>query len=400
MRVLVLASTFPRWPGDHQPTFILDLCRHLPDCEVHVLAPGAAGAPNEETIDGICVQRFRYAPFTRWQTLAYDGGMLGNVRGNPLLYLLLPLFLLAQIVAIVRLQRAYGFDVIHAHWIIPQGFCAALALVFCGRQRPKLLVTAHGSDVYAFHSRMAPALKRFVLRRANRVTAVSTALAESIRAIARKNIAVDIAPMGIALLAPSIPAAQTDRHGCCFVGRFVEKKGVLDLVDAWSQAYAIAGEKLPPLTIAGDGPLRSAIEARISAHGLQANIRLAGWLDRQQVTDLIAGSAFLVMPSRRALSGDHEGLGLVAVEALALGTPVIAYDFPAIDDIAKLGNGIMRVKEGDVAALAAALVNVSTDHALVDHAAPQVDDMLRAEICRMFSWSAVGAGYRALYGAH
>lgn len=399
MRVLVLASTFPRWPGDHQPTFILDLCRHLPDCEVHVLAPGAPGAADEETVDGICAHRFRYAPFTRWQTLAYDGGMLGNVRGNPLLYLLLPLFLLAQIIAIVRLQRAYGFDVIHAHWIIPQGFCAALVQVFCRRQRPKLLVTAHGSDVYAFNSRMAQALKRFVLRRADRVTAVSAALAGEIRAIAGENIAVDIAPMGIALQTPS--SAQIDRHGFCFVGRFVEKKGVLDLVDAWAQAYAIAGEQLPPLTIAGDGPLRNAIEARISAHDLQAYIRLTGWLDRQQVTDLIAGSAFLVMPSRRAPSGDHEGLGLVAVEALALGTPVIAYDFPAIDDIAKLGNGVMRVKEGDVAALAAALVNVGANNRpAANYPAPQVDDVLRAEICRMFSWPVAGAGYRALYGAH
>lgn len=397
MRVLVLASTFPRWPGDHQPTFILDLCRHLPDCEVHVLAPGAPGAADEETVDGICVHRFRYAPFTRWQTLAYDGGMLGNVRGNPLLYLLLPLFLLAQIIAIVRLQRAYGFDVIHAHWIIPQGFCAALALALCGRRGPVLLVTAHGADVYAFDTPVGRALKRFVLHRANRVTAVSTALADSIRNIAGKNITVDIAPMGISLSSPS--SATMTRHGFCFVGRFVEKKGVLDLLDAWAQAYAVLGEKLPRLTLAGDGPLRDAIVARIHAHGVQKHVRLTGWLDRPQVTDLIAGSQYLVMPSRRAAGGDHEGLGLVAVEALALGTPVIACDFPALHDIAKLGNGIMRVKEGDVAALAAALIHAGRDHTAADSAASAVDDEMRANVRRIFAWPNVGAGYRALYGA-
>lgn len=396
MKVLVVTSTFPRFIGDPQPTFVLELCRHLPDCEVHVLAPGANGAVGEEIIDGIRVRRFRYAPLNRWEKLAYGGGMLSNARGNPLLYLLLPLFLLAQILVITRMQHHEHFDIIHAHWIIPQGLCAVMALALCGRQRPKLLVTAHGADVYAFDSCPGRAIKRFVLRRADRVTAVSTTLAEKIRAIAGKNMAVDIAPMGITLLTPSAPV---DRHGFCFVGRFVEKKGVLDLVNAYAQAYAQAQqrERFPPLTIAGDGPLRSAIEERIRAHGLQAQIRLAGWLDRQQVTDLVAGSAFLIMPSQCAASGDHEGLGLVAVEALSVGTPVIAYDFPAIDDIARLGNGVMRVKEGDVGALAAAFLAVGIGNALANNALLQVDDVLRANVCRIFAWPTVGAGYRALY---
>ncbi|MFP5441190.1 MAG: hypothetical protein ACLGHJ_06840 [Gammaproteobacteria bacterium] len=97
MKVLVLASTFPRWPGDPQPTFIADFCRHLPDCEVHVLVPGAAGAPAREVIDGVQVHHFRYAPLASWQTLAYGGGMLANVRENPLLFLLLPMYLAAMV---------------------------------------------------------------------------------------------------------------------------------------------------------------------------------------------------------------------------------------------------------------------------------------------------------------
>lgn len=388
MRVLVLASTFPRWEGDAQPLFILDLCRHLPDCEIHVLVPGAAGAAAEEQLDNIRVHRYRYAPVAGWQRLAYGGGMLGNVRGNPLLLALLPFFLLAQVFALLRLQRRHRFDVVHAHWVIPQGLCAVLALaLWPAASRPRLLVTAHGADVHVFAGRAGRLLKRLVLRRADGITAVSAALALQLRALGTGTTPLTIAPMGIELRAPRTVAV---RAGFCFVGRFVEKKGIADLVEAYARARAEAGDALPPLMLAGDGPLRGYIEARIAALGLQRQVRLAGWLDRQAVTYLVAGSALLLMPSRRGADGDHEGLGLVAVEALALGTPVLAYNFAALADIKAFGGGVQAVTEGDVAALATAMLAQARQPQVV---AAAVQEAVRAH----FAWPAVGAGYRALY---
>ncbi|HEY0675481.1 MAG TPA: hypothetical protein VGD25_04670, partial [Immundisolibacter sp.] len=73
-RLLVLTSTFPRWVGDHEPPFVFELSRRLAQqFEVHVLAPHAPGAQLQETLDGVHVQRFRYAP-EPLQQLAYDGG--------------------------------------------------------------------------------------------------------------------------------------------------------------------------------------------------------------------------------------------------------------------------------------------------------------------------------------
>lgn len=392
MRVLVLASTFPRWEGDAQPRFILDLCRHLPDCEVHVLVPGATGALPHEVIDGVTVHRFRYAPLARWETLAYGGGMLANVRQHPLRLALLPSFLTMMLLSAWRLAIRNRVDVIHAHWIIPQGLVATILRLLLRRTR--LVVTAHGADVHTFDGIIGRALKRFVLRNADAVTAVSSALSLRVRALeptidtdARQPI---IAPMGVDLPAGSNPAA---REGACFVGRFVEKKGVFDLIEAWADARQRLGDALPVLTIAGDGPLRADMQRRIEQLGLERQVRIAGWLDRQKLEGLVGSSRFLVMPSRMAADGDHEGLGLVAVEALALGTPVIAYDFAALADIKALGDGVYSVPEGDVIALAGAVVNACRPGGL-----PLVSRTARDTVRARFAWPIVSAGYRALYG--
>src|SRR5579859_4100140 len=82
-RVLVLASTYPRWRNDTVPVFVHELARRLtPDFEMHVLAPHAAGTREEELLDGVSVHRFRYLP-ERFETLAYGAGILPGLRSRP-----------------------------------------------------------------------------------------------------------------------------------------------------------------------------------------------------------------------------------------------------------------------------------------------------------------------------
>lgn len=388
MKVLVLASTFPRWPGDRQPTFIADFCRQLPDCEVHVLVPGAAGAPARETLDGVQVHRFRYAPLARWQTLAYGGGMLANVRGNPLLFLLLPLFLAAMLFSAWRLVRRERIDVVHAHWIIPQGVVAALLRLLLPHTR--LVVTAHGGDAYAFNGRIGRRLKRFVLRRADAVTAVSSQMRDDLQRDLQLPAPPVVAPMGVDLdrFAVEITARQSR---FCFVGRLVEKKGIDDLLQAYARARKQAPAGFPALLIAGDGPLRAQTETTICQLDLAADVTLYGWVEPAQVPALMAESLAVLVPSITARDGDREGLGLVAVEALAAGTPVIAYDYGAIRDVVDPGRSALLVPQGDIDALADALLRAARGEL------PAIDAQLRASIRERFDWQAVGRRYRALY---
>lgn len=390
MRVLVLASTFPRWPGDKQPGFILDFCRHLPDCDVHVLAPGAADATSAEMIDGVHVHRFRYAPLARWQTLAYGGGMLANVRENPLRLLLLPLFLGAMLLAAWRLCTRERIDVIHAHWIIPQGLVAALLRLL--RPRTRLVITAHGADAYAFQGRIGRLLKQFALSRSDAVTVVSSQLQHDLTRGFRFASEPQVEPMGIDLArfeeAPTI--SSTSRQSFCFVGRLVEKKGVGDLLEAYARASA-RHAALPPLRIVGDGPLRPVLCASAARLGIAARVSFAGWTDPAAVPALMAGSLAVIVPSITASDGDREGLGLVAVEAIAAGTPVIAYDYGAIRDVVSPGANGSLVPQGDIDALAAALVDAAQERL------PVIDAVQRERIRTRFDWRRVGARYREIY---
>ena len=138
--LLVLTSTFPRWDGDSEPRFIYDLCSRLSShFNVIVLAPHAEGAMQEELMGHIKIYRYRYAPDI-WEKLAYEGGITASLRDRKLNWILLPTFILSQFLAIRKIIKREDIDIIHAHWIIPQGMLA----IACWFERTVLKITYLG----------------------------------------------------------------------------------------------------------------------------------------------------------------------------------------------------------------------------------------------------------------
>src|SRR5690348_10765502 len=173
-RLLVLTSTYPRWRDDPEPGFVHELSRRLAaDFEVTVLCPHAPGAKTLEELDGVSVERYRYAP-TAWETLVHDGGMVANLKRKPLKWLLVPGFLLGQAWAARRIVRRRSVDVLHVHWLIPQGL-ATLLLRLLGCRVP-YLVTSHGADLYSLRGSLSRALKRRVAAGSAAMSVVSSAM--------------------------------------------------------------------------------------------------------------------------------------------------------------------------------------------------------------------------------
>lgn len=132
-----------------------------------------------------------------------------------------------------------------------------------------------------------------------------------------------------------------------FLGRLeYVPKGLDLLLRAWAQACdRVDGD----LLIAGTGPDEDRVRAAIEELGLAERVKLLGWISGDRKFQAISEARLLVMPSR------HETFGLVALEALAAGTPVIAFGIPCVREIIPEGAGWL-VAPFDVEALGREIV--------------------------------------------
>lgn len=391
--VLVLTSTFPRWENDTEPAFVFELSRRLADeFEITVISPRTPGSKEREGMAGLCVIRFPYF-FNRWEKLAmHGGGILNKLKSNPLYYLMIPFFLLGQMRAVVGLLRSERFDLIHAHWLIPQGFVAALSLLITRKKIP-LLCTSHGGDLFALKGKGLQFLKRWVMDKSAALTVVSKAMRKTVVAMGIDPDKVEVIPMGVdlkSLFTPD-PCVQRKTDELLFVGRLVEKKGVQFLLEAMPAVL----KKHPSirLILAGSGPMEE--ELRQQAQRLQISDRVAflGMVSQTKLPDLYRTATLAIFPFVVAKSGDQEGFGLVQVEAMGCECPIIAGDLPAIHDIITHEENGMIVESGNAQALADAIIRMLADPDLCAKLAGEG----RRRVVQKFDWEIVAEKYAGEY---
>lgn len=381
LRVLVMTSTFPRWAGDTEPRFVLDLCRHLAkEADVLVLAPHAPGASLAEQIEGVHVRRFRYF-IPRWQSVTYEGGILQRLRRNPWRLLQLPCFLLSLLCTALRCIWTWSPDVIHAHWIIPQGVVACLAAKLGS---VPVVCTSHGSDLNRLPGRIFRRIKAWTLATSKAITVVGESMVEKVDSVVPHANAAVI-PMGTDLSGLFVPpAANADREKdlVLFVGRLVPEKGVEHLLEAIA---AIApGRPSLRLMIAGCGPSESALRERSDALGLGDRVMYLGGVSHAELPALYQKAAVAVFPF-----AGQEGFPLVVVEAIGCGCPVIVSDLRAVRATVQHGVTGVLVRPGDVTSLAGAMRSVLND----TDKSKQIADRALAHVRTRFDWSAIAPRY-------
>lgn len=386
-RLIVLSSTFPRWEGDKEPRFVFDLCRRLADeYEITVIAPHAAGTRCRETMTGLDVIRFRYGPLC-WERLAYDGGIVANLRRRPWLYLVLPLFFLGQAWSLLRTMRDVRPAAVHAHWIVPQGTVLAMVLLLSG-SRPHTVCTVHGSDVSALRGRFWSWLRRAVSRRCGRIVAVSDALETALLEDGCPPERLSVIPMGVDLRGLFSPDGQwRSETEVLYAGRLVSGKGVDVLLRAFPRILQNCPEAT--LTVAGDGPERGSLEAAARSLGLGMRVSFTGAVAHADLAVLYRRAALLVLPSR------DEGFGLVVVEAMGSGCPVVASDLPAIRALVQDGETGRLFRTGDPDRLAQAVSELLADEKVRRGLAERA----RHHVLERYDWQSIACGYAALLRA-
>jgi glycosyltransferase involved in cell wall biosynthesis len=352
LRLIVVASTFPLRRGDGTPGFVWDLAeqeaRHF---QTVVLVPRIRGAPLRERVGQLEIRRFRYFP-GRWEDLA-DGAILENLRARRGAWLQVLPFLLAEWVELRRLVRRFHPDVLHVHWIVPQGIVASLA----APRTPQVLTTL-GGDVYALQGRLAAALKRFVLRRAAAVTVMNEDMRGRLVNLGGDPTTTLVVPMGadVAAVGAAVAGAVRQPGRMLFAGRMVEKKGAIVLIEALRDVGPELGWSLD---LVGDGPLRGRLQT--AAAGLAGPTRFRGVLDRTALARAMGECEIFVLPSTPAASGDQDGLPVVLLEAMAAGCAIVASRLPGIDEVLTDGQTGLLVPPRDPGALRAALVRLLDD---------------------------------------
>jgi glycosyltransferase involved in cell wall biosynthesis len=395
--LVIAASTYPRWAADAEPAFVHQLAKRLTNSfDVIVVTPGSPGAKRTEILEGVQILRYRYAP-QRLESLVHNGGMLFHLKRYPWKWLLVPTFMLGQVAAVKRIVSRRRVDVVHAHWLIPQGFACALALLGRPARRPRFVVTTHGGDLFAFRTPLMQWIKRWVVGHCDAATAVSASMAGELASYAPR-LSVSVLPMGVDLDKHFVPQGRrprrhtSDAPRLLYVGRLVEKKGVHVLIDAMAEVCQTFPNAR--LTVVGFGPEQRSLEKQAAGLGLEHSVIFAGPRTQNDLPEIYRDADILVAPFIKAVGGDQDGLGLVLVEAMGCGCPVITSDLPVVKDVLGDDWPFQSPRPGDPKMLAASICAMLSDPSAAELAVQRA----RGRLLNQFGWAAVASRYSALLG--
>lgn len=376
LRIAHVSATFPPYRGGTG-----NVCFHNARVlaqrghDVHVFTAAAAGAPARETRDGFSIRRLR--PLLRVGNAPVLPGLLGALR---------------------------GFDIVHLHYPFFGGEISALA-AYLGRT--PLVITYHqdvllGGAIGLAERALRHTVGRSALRSAARVlfTSRDYAQASYARPLLRgRSARVGELPNGVdidaftpgaasAVLRAGIAPQSGDRVALLVAGldRAHYFKGVAVFLQA------LAG--LPPnikAVIVGDGDMRAEYQAMAGRLRLDARVTFAGRVADADLASYYRLADVTVLPSTTM----GEAFGLVLVESMACGTPVIASDLPGVRTVVAHARDGLLVAPGDAAALSRALGRICND----DRLQRAMGQAGRVKAVAYYSWDTLGAQLEAEYAA-
>lgn len=296
----------------------------------------------------------------------------------------------ATLAAFCRRRR---IEILHAHHLNTDTVYARRLARLLGL---RFVLTLRGGETEEWIT--TPARRRYVveqLTHADAVTAVSASLLEQatalVPAIAARGSVIPNPVDSTALRAATAPATAADGSRApylLFAGRLEPMKHVECLVDAYAQVLARDPAYSCDLLIAGTGSLAEPLRARAAVGAAAARIRFLGRVDHARMLRLIADARAVVLPSRCS-----EGCPNVALEAMALGTPVVLSDLASHAELVEDGVSGLLFPSGDATHLARQLSTLVADPARGGALADAATTRLR----RRHDGATIAARYHAIY---
>ena len=445
MKVLVISSVYPRFQEDAEVPWLRTSIAHLKKAgaEIQVLAPAYKGLKSHD-IDGTHVNRFRYAPAS-WEILTHEEGAPSKMASKPWLQLLAIPYIINGFFQCIRICRKWRPDVIHAHWPFPHAYIAlGAAKLF----KIPLVLNFHGAELLLIRKKkwVKPLLK-FAIGQAQAVFANSSFTAGKIKAI--RNVDVEWSPYGttlegrtgkalqtkegeslplasaanaasatpssgdnrikresrptkLGMIEPncwdSVPTPQlpvphpvNGKFKILFVGRHIERKGICYLIEA---AKYLPKDKFE-IRIVGVGDLTEQLKQQAALlderretkdeRTQSASIIFTGKLSPEALANEYKTANVFTLPAIVDHKGDTEGLGVVLIEAMELGLPIIASNVGGIPDVVVDGESGILVPEKDPVALADAFKRLEANPTLIQKLLAGA----RKRIDECFTWDGI-----------
>ncbi len=239
-----------------------------------------------------------------------------------------------------------GFDVVNAHTPYPTIVYQALQ---CARSIDAPLVVTHHNDFHSVNwlNWLIPPLANWAwmqpaLTASSKVIATTKSYAETSSILANHLSKTVVLPLCHDFRKFHLPQEEVAGDYLLYVGRLIWYKNI----DHAIRILDVLREEFPwlRLLIVGRGAARSRLEARVQNSTVRAHVEFLGYLDEEQLISIYQRAVVTLLPS----TSRREAFGVVLVESMACGTPVVAYDIPGVNEVVSQSGGGLLARPGDV----------------------------------------------------
>lgn len=389
MKIGVITSAYPDYEDDPHGIFVHRLMKEIAKKghEVHVLAP-YTGGETEYTLEGVHVERFHYFYPRRFEKLSGRAGMIDNVKEGFLVKIQVLTFLFFNVIH--SLRKLKGMDVIHVQWPIPNGLGAIFLKKLYGIP---YINTIHGEEIHLskrYHMLFA---LRWLVNNSSKTITNSTATRKFCLEAGLDGEKIDVIPFGVDtdFFRPLDVYKDETIFQILSVGYLIERKGFEYLIRA--MPLVLEKHKHARLKIVGSGPLESKLKELIYELDLGNEVEIVKNVSDEELLMIYNSSDLFVLPSIVDSQGNTEGLGVVLLEAMACGLPVIGSDVGGISDIILEGGTGVLIREKNFLELFNAIIKMIEN------------DKERNEFCvkgqltvnKKFNWKKIAEYYQNIY---
>lgn len=387
LRICFITSSYPRYKGDATSPFVHESARHLVMLghKVWVVTPHYPGAKRCELMDGVSVHRFRYFMPASQQRLGAYGAMYTSIEQQPSVIFQAILYVWFMVIEALKVCKRQDIEIVVSFWAFPQGLAGIVIKKMLGLPFVVRLNAVEISLSLSKYTFIIPFLKS-ILTNADLVIPNSTYtknLMYELKALTRNVLTIregtDIERFNLSISGNNVKLSYNlgNKFLLLTVARLVERKGIEYLI--YAMKYVLSKHPECVLIVIGEGPLKQKLMELAKGLGIEKNIIFISKVSDKALPYYYAAADVFVLPSIA------EALGVVLLEAMATGKPVIASRVGGIPEVAIDGKTGILVPKKSPQALSNAIISLMEDRNTLQ----MLGRNARFHIIEKFSWTRI-----------